>query len=145
MSFAPIVPGSFYQNPSLQYGPMLPGQDRGAPIPGWGMNPYWAGPPMVGVGGFGSSPILMPPPQGETKTMSTGAMVAIGIAVFGILGFAIYANYKVASKIAEKEGSEGLLKYELGTAAIGVGARAIDRAFERNGPRRRRGRRRSRK
>lgn len=120
MSFAPIVRGSFYQNPSLQYGPMIPGQDRNAPIPGWGMNPYWAGPPRVGVGAD----------PGQTNQLSTGAAVAIGLAVFGLIGFAIYANFKVASKIAEKEGSAGLLKYELGTAAIGAGARAVDRLMD---------------
>lgn len=134
MSLAFKQSGSYYQNPSLQYGPMIPGQDRNAPIPGWGMNPYWAGPPMVGVGAFGA---------GETKPLPTGAVIAIGAAVVGLIGFAIYANYKVASKIAEKEGSAGLLKYELGTAAIGAGARAVDRLID--GDRYNRNRRRSRR
>lgn len=156
MSFAPIVRGSFYQNPSLQYGPMIPGQDRNAPIPGWGMNPYWAGPPRVGVGAFGADIVgydcnsrgmcgIAPNcvPCGESKKLPTVAVVAIGAAVVGLIGFAIYANFKVASKIAEKEGSAGLLKYELGTAAIGAGARAVDRLMD--GDRYRRNRRRVRR
>jgi len=135
MPYAVMTRGSYYQNPALQYGPMIPGQDRNAPIPGWGMNPYWAGPPMVGVGAFGIDP--------EPRTISTGVALAIGGAVIGLVGFAIWANMKVASKIAEKEGSSGLLKYELGSAAIGAGARAVDRLIE--GDRYRRNRRRARR
>lgn len=136
MSLAYKTGGSYYQNPSLQYGPMLPGQDRNAPVPGWGMNPYWAGPRMVGVGAL--------PTEGQQ--VPTGVVVAVGVAVIGLIGFAIYANMKVASKIAEKEGSAGLLKYELGTAAIGAGARAVDRLMDGDRYRRnRRSRRRSRR
>lgn len=143
MSLAAITPSGYYTNPSLQYGPMVPGVDRGAMIPGWGMNPYWAGPPRVGVGGFGAGDAVTYRSV-ESKPMPPWATVAIGVAIFGLIGVAMYTQYKVATKIAEKEGSEGLLKYELGSAAIGVGARAIDRAFERNRPRRRRSRRRRR-
>ena len=45
-------------------------------------------------------------------------MLIVGL--IGIVGVARYMNYKVTSRIAEKEGSSGLLKYEAGTAAIGL-------------------------
>lgn len=153
MSFAKMVPGSYYQNPALQYGPMLPGQDRNAPVPGWGMNPYWAGPRMVGVGGFrgfGADASVEFPGGGASSPIPTWAMVGIGVAVFGLIAAGIYTNFKIASKIAEKEGSAGMLKYELGTAAIGAGAHALNRLMDGDSPRyarnkRRRSRRRARR
>jgi len=42
------------------------------------------------------------------------------VGIFGIVGYAMWSNYRIASSIAEKEGSTGLLKYEAGSAAIGV-------------------------
>ena len=160
MSYARNTSGqSFYLNPSLMYGPMLPGQYRYAPVPGWGMNPYWAGPRMVAVGGYGddnvvgadclsrgmcgTAPNCVPCAQRQ-QLPSWVAPVAIG-GIFLLMGFAVYAQYKIGSKIAEKEGTAGMLKYELGSAAIGLGRRAgehaIDRSFSKNRSRRRRARR----
>lgn len=122
MPYANIQPGNFYQNPSLQYGPMLPGQDRGVFIPGTGMNPYWAGPRFVGVGGYGAD-------ASPTSDLPKWVMpVAIGgVALF--VGWIVVQHFKILSKVAEKEGSAGVLKMELGEAALGVGARLADRAL----------------
>jgi hypothetical protein len=46
--------------------------------------------------------------------------------VLGIIGYAMWANYKIVSGIAKKEGSAGVLKYEGGTAAIGVASHAAN-------------------
>lgn len=40
---------NLYANPATLYGD-IPQGDEVEPIPGWGMNPLWAGPAMVGVG-----------------------------------------------------------------------------------------------
>lgn len=46
---------NLYSNPSVLYGD-IPSGDYRAPIPGWGMNPYWAGPSRVGVGAADAAP-----------------------------------------------------------------------------------------
>jgi hypothetical protein len=65
-------PQSFYRNPSLLYGPIT--QDQLAPVPGWGMNPAWAGPPRVGVG-----------ETDDEKTKTTKVLIAgvVGILLLG--------------------------------------------------------------
>lgn len=40
---------NLYANPATLYGE-IPQGDEVEPVPGWGMNPAWAGPRMVGVG-----------------------------------------------------------------------------------------------
>lgn len=39
-----------YRNPSMLYGPVAQWDERYAPVPGWGVNPLYAGPPRVGIG-----------------------------------------------------------------------------------------------
>jgi hypothetical protein len=49
MSYVVGLKNSTYANPGTLYGQIDEGDWR-APIPGWGMNPNWAGPKMVGIG-----------------------------------------------------------------------------------------------
>jgi hypothetical protein len=44
----------------------------------------------------------------------------IVVGAIGLIGAAIYVQYRIASTIAQKEGAKGLLAYEGGSAAIGV-------------------------
>jgi hypothetical protein len=83
----------------------------------------------------------MAPAQGvgELDGVPTSVLVIGGVAVVGLMGFLVWKHYQMASTIVEKEGSSGLLKYELGTAAIGVGSRVADR-LTRNKRKSRRGR-----
>lgn len=45
---------NLYANPATLYGE-IPQGDEVEPVPGWGMNPAWAGPRMVGVGAVESA------------------------------------------------------------------------------------------
>jgi hypothetical protein len=50
-----------------------------------------------------------------------GPVVVLGVlGVGGLIAYSMWSNYKIVSGIAEKEGSSGVLKYEAGTAAIGI-------------------------
>lgn len=49
MSYVVGAKNSLYANPARLYGE-IPTHDWLAPIPGWGMNPNWAGPAKVGIG-----------------------------------------------------------------------------------------------
>jgi hypothetical protein len=86
---------------------------------------------------------VLPQPFGGLGTSPGDSPWWVPIAVVGLLGlvgFGIYTQYKVASRIAEKEGSEGLLKYEAGQALIGLGSRAGQRMMENKRGKRRRSR-----
>ena len=92
------------------------------------------------VGGLGAAglglgvdpPAPAAPPEPASSGSASVATVVIAAAFVGIVGFALYTNYKVATAIAEREGSEGLLKYELGSAAIGVGSEMAYRGMREN-------------
>jgi len=91
---------------------------------------------------------VLPTPFGGLGTTTGDSPWWVPVAVVGLLGlvgFGIYTQYKVASRIAEKEGSEGLLKYEAGSALIGLGSRAGQRMMENKRGRGRRKRARSRR
>jgi len=98
---------NFYLNPALAYGRMYPGQDRGAAIPGWGMNPYWAGPAMVGVGGYGAADAVtyLPPASSTAENpMPTWVKIALGgVAIVGV--YMLYQKMKIMQTIAAREGS----------------------------------------
>lgn len=61
-----------------------------------------------------------PPPQEDPAWV--GPVLIAGLLV--VVGFAVYANYKVSSKIVEKEGARGLLGYEAGKTGLGMLERA---------------------
>lgn len=81
----------------------------------------------------------------DGKTVLTGVII---VGVVGLFGWLIYNSVQERKRIIEKEGSSGLLKYELGSAAIGVGSalthRLMDSGRARRNPRRRRAMRRTR-
>ncbi len=62
----------------------------------------------------------------------------VGVTVVGLIGFAMWYQYRIVSSIADKEGSSGVLKYEAGTALIGFASEAGSRAMSQNRRRRRR-------
>jgi hypothetical protein len=77
--------------------------------------------------GDGSDPALI---ESHTESQSRGGgwvgpVLVVGI--LGIVGYAMWSNYQIVSGIAKKEGSLGVLKYEGGTAAIGVASNAANK------------------
>jgi uncharacterized membrane protein len=74
-----------------------------------------------GTAGVGDdvAPATLPSSQPEPGWVTPVVWIG-GIALLGLISFAVYKEYKITSKIAEKEGSTGLLKYEGGKAAIGL-------------------------
>jgi hypothetical protein len=90
--------------------------------------------------GIGQTPTAAAPQVSKPLPPIIGGVIIVG--VVGLIGWLIYNSVQERKRILEKEGSSGLLKYEAGTAAIGVGSalahRMIDGRARRNGRRRRR-------
>jgi hypothetical protein len=89
--------------------------------------------------GYGSSPDGIGTPEGASAPATkipTWAFVVGGVAIVGLIGFAIYANMKVKQRVVEQGGVGGLLALEAGETGLGMLSRAT-----RNGRRRRRRRR----
>lgn len=81
------------------------------------------------------SPPPAPPADASAAGPTASDKAIAGVVIVGVvgfLGFILYTNYKIASAIAEREGSEGLIKYELGSAAIGIGSEMAYRGMRQN-------------
>jgi H+/Cl- antiporter ClcA len=94
--------------------------------------------------GIGQTPAEAPAQLSKPLPPIIGGVIIVG--VVGLIGWLIYNSVQERKRILETEGSTGLLKYEAGTAAIGVGSALAHRMIDggharRNGRRSRRRRR----
>lgn len=78
MMHAPNARKNLYSNPSVLYGD-IPEGDWRAPVPGWGMNPYWAGPSRVGVGEMSE--------QEKKASMLQGGLMIAGAVALAVWAF----------------------------------------------------------
>jgi hypothetical protein len=84
---------------------------------------------LNGAGGLGAEPtpiVSTQTPVSVSRPIPTPVLYIGGAALLALIGFAVYKEYKITSKIAEREGSSGLLKYHGGKAAIGVASRWLE-------------------
>jgi len=89
---------------------------------------------LNGAGGLGAEPapiVSTSPAPPTSRPIPTPVLYIGGAALLGLIVFAVYKEYKITSKIAEREGSSGLLKYEGGKAAIGLAGRWLEPRRER--------------
>ena len=89
--------------------------------------------------GYGDAPAVT---YVSTEPAPAWLLPVVAVAVVGLIGYGMWYQYRIVSSIADKEGASGVLKYEAGTALIGLASQAGARAMSQN---RRRRRRRSRK
>jgi len=86
-----------------------------------------------GLGAEPNTPIVVThaAPVTTSGSIPTPVLYIGGAALLGLIVFAVWKEYKITSKIAEREGSAGLLKYEGGKAAIGVASHWLEPRHER--------------
>jgi hypothetical protein len=73
-------------------------------------------------GALSADDTTLEPPLPPQETPIWVPVLLTGLLV--VAGFAVYANYKVSSKIVEKEGARGLLGYEAGRTGLSMLERA---------------------